>query len=517
MNRDELPILAHKVAPGQFDLAASLSYISLKDQAVRVRNLLLSLQREAGLGPSSRVLVVGAGFAGVNAALWLAHRGIHVLLIDSLPQPFSAQRGCTTRHVSITQYEWPSPTYSLHAYPTPHAGYPWTLLPAPVDYLDTSQCLPVNDHVQRWTTQFAAACTTMQPFLSWKPSCELRGRPRTVPTRGQQDRLTEAVLYDGPTRHQHTETFHFILFAVGFGSDGDWVPMLPPPAKPPAPRRFIRVEDTSVATPRFWEDDGLASRAHTESVLISGGGDGALQDFIRAVVLPHLPTASHVLDAVNAALQQAAGPAQASMVAAAWATLQANLAAAELQAGRAAAWTGEQHDVIWAALARSYERECTDFERSLLTLLDPALQSVLRPVAQLSVALIHENAQPRKTYGLNRFFLTLFTRYLNRVQGAPPPVLGPGMPFGVRVLPNSRLLCDSSAVATNTTHYDPGTGLFHVLWEDQGTAARHSAVVDTLLIRHGTKKPSMPWINVTKGRSVRGGLGRFALPLSAAE
>lgn len=83
MTVDALPILAYKVAESQFDLSTAQSFVSLRDQAVRVRTL-LNAMREARLFQRSgmRVLVVGAGYAGATAAFWLSAEGIRTMSGD---------------------------------------------------------------------------------------------------------------------------------------------------------------------------------------------------------------------------------------------------------------------------------------------------------------------------------------------------------------------------------------------------------------------------------------------------
>ncbi|MBA3671575.1 MAG: NAD(P)/FAD-dependent oxidoreductase [Gemmatimonadaceae bacterium] len=356
MQRDELAILAHKVAPGQFDLAASLSYISLKDQAVRARNLLSSMDRENMFTKDPHVLVVGAGFAGVNAALWFAHRGIRVDLIDRETAPFSVQRNCMTRHVSITQYEWPAPPYAQHQYPVNGVGaYAWTAMCAPPGYLTTSLVQSAHDHVLDWTAQLARAPT----MLCERYGTEVVGRPHTYYAgKRKQIAWTEVKCRDLQTGDVTMNRYRFVFYAVGFGHDMSGVPISVSP--PPQAPLYGILTGRTVVLPAFWSNDQVAARLDSTSVLISGGGDGALQDFVRAVVKRNLVSSTAVLDALMAALvQNAQAVRRVPDVERAWSTLHQQLAAAELQASRAAPWTSATAEEVWTL-------ELTRFSRHLV-------------------------------------------------------------------------------------------------------------------------------------------------------
>ena len=316
MTVDALPVLAFKVAESQFDIASGQSFISLRDQAVRVRTMLSAMHEaklfdrvvdEEGNGDEMRgrkVLIVGAGYAGVSTALWLAERSIHATLVDAEARPFSVQLGCSTRHLSLTQYDWPGLHHDSHDYPdglTPDfIAYPWVgrtvTLPPPIrlkgapprptsstvtitlrphDHLATKGILPASALAKDWETQFLGKLSG--PHLTWRK--KTRFRPGSVaPGRGGVGVELEDVTTGAITSHW----FDYIFYAAGFGSDGDVVK-----------------EDGGGArrTPGFWSDDTLASvgTLPPPRILISGGGDGALQDFIRVLVEPTLTTASEVL------------------------------------------------------------------------------------------------------------------------------------------------------------------------------------------------------------------------------
>ncbi|UZW60064.1 FAD-dependent oxidoreductase [Lysobacter enzymogenes] len=114
---DSLALLTLKCAPNVFDLSADMSHASIRDQVVRAR--LLARDLAALPQPPRSVLVVGAGFAGVSAALTLAKAGIAVTVVEVNPKPFELQWHADDRYVAPFMYEWPSYGADDQRYPPP--------------------------------------------------------------------------------------------------------------------------------------------------------------------------------------------------------------------------------------------------------------------------------------------------------------------------------------------------------------------------------------------------------------
>jgi hypothetical protein len=526
MSVDALPILAYKVAEAQFDLASAQSFISLRDQAVRVRTLLTAMQEAKLFDPrgTKRVLVVGGGYAGVSAALWLAHRQIDTTLIEIGDRPFGVQHGCSTRHLSLTQYDWPGLHHAAHDYPdglTPtFVAYSWLgrsfVLPPPLqlrgappvargprgtartrppDHLATRGPRPASAHAADWETQFLMRLPS-SASLAWMP--RTRFRPGSVASVGGGVSLDLENLATGAVR---SEWFDYVLYAAGFGSDGDRIP--------------IRGGGTK-ATREFWSDDDLATpgTAPPPRVLISGGGDGAMQDFIRALVDPGLATASAVLARI-VDLMRARHPGQRDAIDAAWARVEATATYAETQAGAAATWMGEREPAVWAELQRHHLAAAAELTRGWgPALVDALAQVVDRPLPLRELTLIYPDAVPGKVYALNRFLVMLLTEYVGYVTrpgsdffGTRPPPCYPRHPIpATDVLPLHRLDIARSS-------FDPSTSEYVAAVDVPGGGTLHQ-VVDELLVRHGTRKP--PPLGVRVGLHEVGlELGRIKLPFAA--
>ncbi len=112
------PVLdAYRVAPSFYILGGSLAPVSIRDQMVRGQWLVERLWEkqlvspaEAEKGPVSDlpVVIVGAGVAGVAAALTAARKKVLTWVFERERMPFSLQAGCTTRWIDPTQYDWPA-------------------------------------------------------------------------------------------------------------------------------------------------------------------------------------------------------------------------------------------------------------------------------------------------------------------------------------------------------------------------------------------------------------------------
>src|SRR5271156_537238 len=131
-------LLAHQIAESVFDIGGKLYPVSIRDQMVRGQSI-IDRAVAAGFAATGReLLVIGAGAAGVIAALRAAAVGIRTHLIDGQPDPpapFARQRGCTSRWIDPHEYEWPADQWfqpsSPYDVPPLHPFYGH---PAPLDW-----------------------------------------------------------------------------------------------------------------------------------------------------------------------------------------------------------------------------------------------------------------------------------------------------------------------------------------------------------------------------------------------
>jgi hypothetical protein len=345
----------HEAQPHIFDISSMLRPGSIRDQVVRGR-LIVRRAIEAGLITTAKpMLVVGAGAAGAAAALEAVANGVQVVLIDHWRKPFRRQRGCITRRVDPTLYDWPA----VHWHRT---GYPW--LPA------ESAPLPIMPGTAReialaWDARLSAAVST-RPLLTWKPRTmidmvsDLAGEMRAV-------RLSDGSI----------GAYGMIVLARGPGKEA------------------VQVDNTTFCSYAFWDTDRITrGRLDGRAVLISGGGDGALQDFLRCVLAPRtdLRRLLLMLD-VPVALQQQLHALN-------------DLSSA---------------DFVWSGHARHehhadafLHREYTEIVRAFWTAqsgrIIPLLQSSVR-ASTVAVTLAHPCGHFSRAYPVNRFLTLLLVHY----------------------------------------------------------------------------------------------------------
>lgn len=239
---------AHERSRHIFDISTDLKPGSIRDQVIR-GTLLVHRARELGIiGPTGHdLLVVGAGAAGVAAAVTAGRMRIPTHLIDKRDQPFTLQRECETRYVEPTVYDWPATHWR-------EAKYPW-LDREPKSALAIHRRLArqlVNDV---WDPAFADELVALHPYLTVQYRTKFVNFPPPMRPEGYR------VQFDDGS----SGTYSMIILAKGFGVEHDRLP-----------------DGSWFRSYRFWDTDELRALAQSNyRILISGGGDGALQDFLR--------------------------------------------------------------------------------------------------------------------------------------------------------------------------------------------------------------------------------------------
>ncbi|MCT9810829.1 FAD-binding oxidoreductase [Acidovorax sp. Be4] len=276
-----LAVLANKCAAKTFDISSGMVYASMRDQIVRAQLLVRDLKQADP--HCNRLLIVGAGLAGVCAAAHASALGIETVVLETNKKAFELQSRVSTRMVGPFMYEWPSIECQLQHYPPetttlgePILGTPnWnSTSPMPSSELATqlhnwlttvmlTQKEPPQFRFQvpaAWTreyvTHFVAAASSGQPLPSL-------GCPPPTPS--------------VPNPSHSAFVPDYVILAAGMGEervhlvDGD-----------PQGMRGLP----------FWRDDDLrASGIENIEVAVFGAGDGALQDVLRLVTKHDHPLA----------------------------------------------------------------------------------------------------------------------------------------------------------------------------------------------------------------------------------
>ncbi len=255
-------LLAHQAGPMFFDLSGKLVPISIRDQMVRGRLLVDRALEQKLIGPDAPLLVIGGGACGITAAIRAADQQVRTLLIDELPpfqgaiDAFRLQYHCTTRWIDPTLYEWPADHWDkgIFTWAGTTMPLPWSAERAKVV-------------ATRWRASLATEKARLKATLdvwedtriAWPPALHNHRLHVLLDRAGAEIKKVVAM----------------VIVAVGAGDEKVFDHKGPPPRPPGTYRGF-----------GFWQDDpfeqdgcGLGSKQDT--VLISGSGEGALQDFLR--------------------------------------------------------------------------------------------------------------------------------------------------------------------------------------------------------------------------------------------
>lgn len=343
----------------------------MRDQLWRGVTIIERLIREDVLRPGEIVLVVGAGLAGATAAVEAARQGCNALLIDAAARPFTTQRNVATRFIDPTQYDWPLDHYR-------EGRLPWDIqhrdLPFPIKATTASAI------ALAWTRQLIDWQRKLKGRLQIEYLTSIMSTSKPVVLGGKLTRRVAIELTSGKVVHPN-----IIIDATGFGLERCRFPTTGVPA-------FIGQP--------FWSNDQFSKlSASTRNVLISGGGDGALQDLVR--VLTHQDHPATVADSLNLPLD-----------------LLRHIQSAEERAHRGRAWSSPTKPrFLQPSLEGPFLSELDRLHNLAAddALLNPLVQEGLEELLfqrPISVTLVHPEPYLTCYYGLNRFLTHLLMKYL---------------------------------------------------------------------------------------------------------
>jgi hypothetical protein len=220
-----------------FVLGSFARRVTIRSQQVRALNLIYALTKTNRVGPSDKVLIIGAGFAGLTAAAAAKQVGCHVTLLEKAQTTLSLQRNCRHRYLHPNIYDWPTQ-----------------------GSLDENARLPLLN----WKAGTAESVVNtidseFEALIPQLPGALLR----TFGVKSVTVLPSGDVIW-GETGANRREPFGTIILAVGFGLESSAAP------------------DSS-----YWADTPIDfNNADSESirVLVSGNGDGALTDLMRLCI-----------------------------------------------------------------------------------------------------------------------------------------------------------------------------------------------------------------------------------------
>ena len=260
-------LILHKIADCVFDLTG-LRTGSVRDQLLRASLLANCLRDEKAIFGSSELLVIGAGAAGMCAALTAAKRGVNVTVVEKEASPFFTFYSAAWREIDPVEYDWPHDHYNLGHFPISPGHFFLAQTRGTGANLASLWTIVWNDWLNRLDGKGGRGKITLLTNVNAKSIYGSRAYPKGV---------RDSIEVDGPFvsgNAKATKAFGAIIVAAGFESE--------------------RTDDertpdkwNNYKGPAFWtDDDGVTGRSFPlpyKNIVISGGGDGAMQDFQRVL------------------------------------------------------------------------------------------------------------------------------------------------------------------------------------------------------------------------------------------
>jgi hypothetical protein len=394
---------AHKVCDGIYTMSGTLHPISVRDQILRAHQFMVRALKAGQLTPTlvpkkpllpenAQLIVIGAGAGGATAAIEAARNRVPTLLVDKKSIPFSVQADCQSRYLDPTQYDWP-----LHHWT--HKGFQWDpgLVDSPLPWVQPDRAAFL---AAIWKARLESLIQNqLRDYLDYRVDMLAAPVGGSVPP---------AVLLKWTTGAIQRITPRLVLVFAGFG-----------PEQCSLGNRHHHLEplDHPTQTMRFWDNDELSEPdfgigKSAPSILISGGGDGALQDFLRVVAKPAFPSARHILEHILNRADQSAG----AQLAAAVKVIQDAQDCAE----RKCQWSDDRiHD---HAVLEHLQVRFEGVIHGLLDLQNHSLNEALNEILRDSlpeVRLVYTCTHFGRCYALNRFLVLLLANYAQGREPAP--------------------------------------------------------------------------------------------------
>lgn len=396
----------HCVSERVYELAG-LRTGSIRDQLLRSTLVVQCLADEGIIDRSRPLLVFGAGAAGMNAAIVAAKRGVSADVLERTDNEFATMLQSDWRRVDPVEYDWPHPHCRDGCFPSGGHGIPLAQ-PAGTG----------AELAHAWAAELQVWATTRNGRKGY-------GNARVLYNQDANDFLTYRVdpvarvlevtgPWSGKGGAVSPKRFGAILSCIGFSGE--------------------RTDSTDTPNtwsdyvgPTFWTDNDGLGRSNRlvrqyRHVVVSGGGDGAMQDFQRAVTgwfgmelldqignsLPGWHKPDHFVDGQGLTA----------------------LLMAEDAGRRAHAWKRDKQPLTRALRSwhHTFEttvdalvRSCSDSQ--VATTLNAVLEpSVLR--GDRAVTWVYRDETPGYAYALNRFLCLLIEKLLARyaASGSALPV-----------------------------------------------------------------------------------------------
>ncbi len=239
---------------------------------LRARLLVERCYAEGLIAPTRPLLVIGGGVAGAVATMVAATLRIPVVLLEQQADLFTRQL-LSTRHLDPTEYDWPARHWREGKFPwhTSRPSHAGPVMPLPY-WTASAQHLGIawQRLVSLWEGQSPG-----NTFATIIRGCHFT---KTMLRRSAKQKDWLFLHHNIAQLPPNPVAFGAAISCVGFPHEKRFVPAAPVPGK----KQYAGFE--------FWGDDplllpncGVPVASSPLRVLISGAGDGALQDFLRVL------------------------------------------------------------------------------------------------------------------------------------------------------------------------------------------------------------------------------------------
>lgn len=367
----------HKVSENHVNIGGRWHPLSIRDQMLRGR---WAVERVLPILDENHdeLAIVGAGVGGVTAAMTAVTAGIKTTLFEAANHPFARHARCG-RWVDPTQYDWPLEHFTQGRVPWPNTP------PLPLQWRNPGRAFAL---VGDWRIQFQIFLQRYRStgLFPWRPNSSVLAL---------QAVQSGVQLTWGEQKKPQQKTFRLVVSAMGFGEE----------------RSYLTDSQGDPASHfrgyPFWDSDPFENpnlswtgKGEPPRVLISGGGDGALQDFIR--VTTKCRSARELLDCLRLSVKRRA-------------TVQKRAQDAEDQAVRALVWSNSA-----SADCPILNRLMADFQSLADELYQLAgvqrrLNSIIRDDFK-KLWFVHPCKHFTVGYALNRLLVLLLMKHLRQTE-----------------------------------------------------------------------------------------------------
>jgi hypothetical protein len=388
-----LAVLAFKIQTRQFDLNRDLKYISMKDQIIRGRTLILGARRAGLIGKrpcanvnEANVVIIGGGIGGVSAALAACQLGLKVKVFESSSQCFSVLGLGTDRLFSATVYDWPHRHSGSHEFP----------FVAPLRSSSTVARLAATSSVLRFPDRPVQAAHLRKHLLDQLAGFQSKfGDRLEIYCECRLDKATD--IYINPSTEVLSSEFNhakgvtsvkseIVVFALGFGLDKN-------NEQTEAGREFFSYA--------LLGNDVIKAMAGGRLVRIVGAGDGGLQEALRFMFAEEYQDFHKAITALENSFADSGNGVV-------WTGVCADIQTAEDHAAKSLMW-GYAEEVVYSELDEIYQEVVRSLITSHSTLLEEWRREVSRQ-EQFVVELVDGSGYSKRVYALNRFLIMLLQR-----------------------------------------------------------------------------------------------------------